>query len=77
MKLEKESIVTLDNNENYFIASTAVQDNMTYAYLINVNKEDDNMIVKEIFENNEISIEEIIDKNEKGKLALLLQNNMD
>lgn len=75
MDFQKDQIVTLDNNENYFVANTVDYNGTIYALLVNVNKDDDYMIVKRINENNEITIELVENEDELTTLSFLLQKN--
>ncbi|MBQ7141066.1 MAG: DUF1292 domain-containing protein [Bacilli bacterium] len=75
MDFQKDQIVTLDNNENYFVANTVDYNGTIYALLVNVNKDDDYMIVKRINENNEITIELVENDDELTTLSFLLQKN--
>lgn len=75
--ISKNTIITLNNNEGYFVASITDYKDSSYALLINVNKDDDNMIVKKIIENNEVVLEVVDNKIELSSLQLLLQENLD
>lgn len=44
MLIDVEQIITLENNENYFVASIVEYENEKYALLVNVNKDNDSFI---------------------------------
>lgn len=46
MVIEKNQIITLNDNENYFIVSIVTYDTDKYALIVNVNKDDDSKVVK-------------------------------
>ena len=46
MKINKNMIITLDNKESYFVASTCIYNDQKYGLLISINKDDDYTIAK-------------------------------
>ncbi len=50
--LQREEILTLDNNKEYVVVSTLDYDNSYYVYLINIKDKKDFMFCK--YENNEL-----------------------
>lgn len=47
MNFEKEQIVTLNNKKEYFVINKIIYNNYLYAFLVNINEEDDYFIVKQ------------------------------
>lgn len=70
--LEKEEILTLDNNKEYVVVSTLDYDNSHYVYLINIKDKKDFMFCK--FENNELI--KITDNNLVERLMHLFVEKM-
>jgi len=60
MELQKDLIITLENKD-YFVVNTALYENSTYAYLLNLKEEDDYIYVKYIKETSSV---EIIEDND-------------
>lgn len=75
MDFTKNQIITLDNDELYFVANIELYNSTCYALLVNVNKDDDYMIVKKININDNITIEVVDDENELKILSFILQKN--
>ena len=75
--ISKDTIITLNNNENYFVTNTIEYNGLFYALLINVNKDNDYMIVKERFENSKTVIEKVEDEIDLSRITLLLRDNLD
>ena len=71
-KLAKNLIVTLDNNENYFVASTTHYNDELYGLLINVNKDSEYITVKLVSEDE---IQKINDEDLLNELYPLFNNN--
>ena len=46
MAIEIEQMVTLDNNQNYFVASIIEYEDEKYGLLVNVKENNDTIIVK-------------------------------
>ena len=69
----KNTIITLDNNESYFVAATIYYDNNEYALLINVNKDDEHMVVK--FSNDEL--EKVNNEETLNNIYPLLNQNLN
>ncbi len=63
MIFEKDEILELNNNKEYFVANKIIYNNYSYALLVNINEDNDYFVVKQknnmklIRENNK----EIID----------------
>lgn len=74
MNFKKNQIVSLDNNEKYFVANTHDYNDKTYALLINVNKDDDYMIVERT---SESLLKLINDEDQLTMMAFFLQNNIN
>ena len=47
MNFEKEQIVTLNNKKEHFVINKIIYNNYLYAFLVNINEEDDYFIVKQ------------------------------
>ncbi len=76
MSLEKDLIITLEDQEQYYVISTALYNNEKYAYLMNMNKEEHYIYVKEIKTSDGIQIQTITDKDLIAKIALYLQKGV-
>jgi len=63
--IEKDELITLDDNKEYYVVDTVKLD-VNYLYLINKDDKKDIIVAKEIIENNETFIE-IEDSEEKLK----------
>ena len=61
MSIELEQMVTLENNQNYFVASIVDYDNSKYGLLVNVKEDNDTMIVKI---NNDKTVTKVEDNKE-------------
>jgi len=73
MVIEKGQIITLDNNENYFVASIITYDTDKYGLIVNVNQEDDSKIVK--FRSDD-EISEVIDENDLKILYSMFNDDL-
>ncbi|MBQ7141068.1 MAG: hypothetical protein IJO32_06165 [Bacilli bacterium] len=47
MIIEKNQIITLNNNIEYFVVNTIIYNNEKYALIININEDNDYLFVKQ------------------------------
>lgn len=72
MTINKNMIITLDNNESYFVASTCKYNNEKYGLLISINK-DNNYMVTKLFD----EYIEKLDDRELSNIYPLLNDNLN
>lgn len=76
MNLEKDFIITLEDGNEYYVISTIIYDNEKYAYLMNMKKDNDYIIAKEIKNVNGVQVQAIADKDLIQKIALYFEKDM-
>lgn len=47
MIFEKDEILELNNNKEYFVANKIIYNNYSYALLVNINEDNDYFVVKQ------------------------------
>jgi hypothetical protein len=77
MNLEKNTIVTLNNGERYFVVSIAQLDNKRYALLINEKNYKDYKFCYEQMENNNIKLIVVKDLKQQAVLFKLFINDIN
>lgn len=72
MELEKDTIITLENQEKYVVNNITFYGGIKYA-LTTGEKNKDKVIIEEILENNELYIKKVEDKELYGILSKILE----
>lgn len=62
-------IITLENNEKYFVISEIIDNDKNYSLNLNINDENDIKIMEEIKNSEDISLVEVSDENLKKELS--------
>lgn len=77
--MNKEDVITLDNNQEYLILDIVILNNYQYLYCVGIDKEemptDEYKYLKVIEENDDLFIEEVMDKKELEAIMALFTNN--
>lgn len=68
MNSSKDKIIKLENNKEYFVIETLVDNNIDYLLLLNLVDDKKIKIVKKITENDEDYIVDIIDEKDLSNL---------
>lgn len=68
MNSSKDKIIKLENNKEYFVIETLVENNIDYLLLLNLVDDKEIKIVKKITENDEDYIVDITDEKDLSNL---------
>lgn len=72
MELEKDTVITLENQEKYVVTNITFYGGVKYALALN-EKDSDKVIIEEIIENNELFIKKVEDKELYTILSKILE----
>ena len=64
----KDKIIKLENNKEYFVIETLIDNNIDYLLLLNLVDDKEIKIVKKITENDEVYIVDITDEKDLSNL---------
>ena len=69
MEINKNTVITLDNNIKYVVGAIAIVDNIKYMYLIEKENMENIKICKQVRENEKIKVVVIEDPEELQKIV--------
>jgi ABC-type metal ion transport system substrate-binding protein len=74
--LEKNQLITLEDNKKYLVADSIIHNDSNFAYVINIDDNKDQLLVLATKENDELSINVIDNKSEENKSIIETLSNI-
>jgi len=76
-RISKDEVITLEDNIEYYVIDTVLEEDTNYLYLAQVNDPKQIMIAKEVVEGEDLIVEELEDGEKKKEIILIILKRLD